>query len=181
MLAETVKLKKTGPDIIDQQSEHELIRRCQEGDISAFKEMYTIHSTMLYSIAMRWLGNKEDAEDAVQNCFIKIHKSIGQFKEQAKLSSYLVKILINSCYDILNRRKRMFSSEKPLTYDSQSDWTISLEKAITLLPIKMRECFILFAVEGFKQNEISNVLNITEGTVKAHIFQAKKKLRNILK
>lgn len=182
MLQLTIEsINKTGPDTINLQSEHKLIRRCQEGDISAFKEMYTIHSTMLYSIAMRLLGNKEDAEDAMQNCFTNVYRSINQFKGQSKLSTYLVKILMNCGYDILNRRKKTVSSDEPQIYNTQSDWSISLEEAIISLPLKMRECFILFAIEGFRQSEISEMLDISEGAVKAHIFQARKKLRNILK
>jgi len=176
------KLIKTRSEIISSQTEHEIIIRCQQGDIAAFKQIYEQHSIMLYSIALRMLGVKEDAEDALQNCFTRLYKNIKQYKGLSKFSSYLVKILINCCYDILNKRKRnMFDSRESLIMDEQNEWSLSLEKAIGLLPLKMRECFILFAVEGFKQYEISEMLGITEGAVKAHIFQAKKKLRDILK
>jgi len=162
--------------------EAELIRRCQQGEITAFKALYDSHSTMLYSIAIRMLEIKEDAEDALQNCFTNLYKNIGQFKGQAKFSSYLVRILMNCCYDILSKRRKDYeTAEEHLALDVQNEWSLSLEKAITLLPLKMRECFILFAVEGFKQNEIAESLEISEGAVKAHVFQAKKKLREILK
>jgi RNA polymerase sigma-70 factor (ECF subfamily) len=174
--------KQTRQRIINDPTERELISECQQGKFEAFKEIYRMHSTMLYSIAMRMLAVKEDAEDAMQNCFTKLYRNVGQFKGKAKFSSYLVKILMNCCYDILSRRKRSFDTvEDPLALDVQNEWSLSIEKALGLLPLKMRECFILFAVEGFKQGEIAEMMDITEGAVKAHVFQAKKKLRDILK
>jgi RNA polymerase sigma-70 factor, ECF subfamily len=175
-------INKTRRGIINDYREPELIKRCQQGEIAAFRDIYDLHSTMLYSIAMRMLQIKEDAEDALQNCFTNMYRGIGQFRGQSKFSSYLVRILMNCCYDILAKRRKDYETEQEhAALDSQSEWSLSLEKAITLLPLKMRECFILFAVEGFKQNEIADMLEISEGAVKAHIFQAKKKLREILK
>ena len=171
-----------GKRIIGDQTEHEFIIRCQRGELKAFKRIYDTHSIMLYSIAVRMLGIKEDAEDAIQNCFIKLYRNIGQFKGESKFSSYLVKILMNCCYDILAKRKRNFDAvESPSVFNEENEWSLSLETAIAMLPIKMRECFILFAVQGFKQVEIADIMGISEGAVKAHIFQAKKKLRDTLK
>lgn len=144
--------------------------------------IYEMHSTMLYSIAMRMLSSKEDAEDALQNAFIRLFNNIKKFRFQAKFSSYLTRILINCCYDSLNKRKLDMQEvdENVIGLDLQSELSLSLEKAISLLPLKMRECFILFAVEGFKQSEIANTLEISEGTVKAHVSKAKVKLRKLL-
>jgi len=168
--------------VINDNKDHELIERYQLGEIAAFKEIYQMHSTMLYSIAMRMLGIKEDAEDAMQNCFSKLYRNIGQFKGQAKFSSYLVRILMNCCYDILAKRKKSdLNTDEHVTLDEHNELSLSLEKAIAMLPLKMRECFILFAVEGFKQVEIAEMMEISEGAVKAQVFQAKKKLRKILK
>jgi RNA polymerase sigma-70 factor, ECF subfamily len=163
-------------------SEQELILQCQAGKVAAFREVYNLHSTLLYSIAFRLLGKKEDAEDALQNTFSKLYKNIGQFRFQSKFSSYLVRILINGCYDIIEKRKHDFEPLEnfELGQANQTDLKLSLEKAIACLPLKMRESFILFAVEGFKQSEIAEVLEISEGTVKAHIFQARAKLKELL-
>jgi len=135
---------------------------------------------MLYSVAYRILGNKEESEDAMQNTFIKLLNSIKDFKFQSKFSSYLTRILINSCYDLIHKRKSTEEIEDNIFQQNNGDWKLSLEKAISCLPLKMRECFILYAVEGFKQKEIAETMGLSEGTVKAHIFQAKVKLRKIL-
>jgi len=170
-------------EIINTPNEQDLVTRCQNGEIKAFRELYDLHGTMLFSIAMRILGKKEDAEDAMQNAFSKLFRSIQQYRFQAKFNSYLVRILINSCYDIIEKRKQPYEQIEEVEYSIESypDLKMALEKAISWLPLKMRECFILFAVEGFKQSEISEMLEISEGTVKAHIFQAKVKLKEILK
>jgi len=161
----------------------DLILRCQKGDISAFNEIYNQHCTMLFSIAMRMLGTKEDAEDALQNCFIKLHKSIKQYRFQSKFSSYLVRILLNACYDLIGKRKKINEpiENHDFSASNYQDLNLTLETAINILPLKMRACFILYAVEGFKQKEIAGSLKLSEGTVKAHVFQAKVKLRQLLK
>ncbi len=170
-------------EIINTASEQELILRCQKGEVNAFRDLYNSQGTMLYSIAIRILGKKEDAEDAMQNTFSKLFKNIKQFRYQSKFSSYLVRILINSCYDIIGQNKHQFDRIDSLEPSDETypDLKMTLEKAITYLPLKMRECFILYAVEGFKQIEIAEMLGISEGTIKAHIFQARVKLKDILK
>ena len=75
------------PDIINNSFEQEVIQRCLNGEIKAFRELYEMHGTMLYSIALRLLGKKEDAEDAMQNAFSKLFRNIKQFRFQSKLSS----------------------------------------------------------------------------------------------
>lgn len=159
-----------------------LIRRCQSGEINAYREMYELYAGQLFSIALRMTASKEDAEDALHNTFIKLQSSIHQFRFESKFSSYIIRILINVCYDIINKRKDILTllQNEDIVFDENYELCYSLEAAIQKLPLKMRECFILFAVEGFKQNEIADILNIKIGSVKAHIFQARRKLRDIL-
>jgi len=161
--------------------EKEIIKRCQKGDLNAFEKVYRHYQKPLYFFALRMLGSREDAEDAVQTAVIKLFHGIGRFKFKAKFSSYLMSILVRVCYDMLNQRK------KPAELDDNiasckpgNDLAMDLEKALLLLPLRMRECFILFAVEGYDQQTIAEILDIKKGSVKAHIFQAKQKLRIIL-
>lgn len=160
-----------------------VIQRCQAGETKAYREIYASYGAMLFSIAMRLLGSKEDAEDAVQNTFIKLHRHIGQFRFESKFSSYLVRILINVCHDLNKKNNTLLKlyDDGDIGQENFTEWALTLEKAIQMLPFKMRECFVLYAVEGFKQKEIADMLNLNEGTVKAHIFQAKARLREIIK
>ena len=159
-----------------------VIHRCQTGETAAYREIYSAFGTMLFSIAMRMLGSKEDAEDAVQNTFVKLHRHIGQFRFESKFSSYLVSILINVCHDLNKKNNTLLQlyDESDVGQENYTEWGLTLEKAIQMLPVKMRECFVLYAIEGFKQKEIADMLNLSEGTVKAHVFQAKARLREII-
>jgi len=162
--------------------EIKIIKKCQKGDLDAFEQVYNIYQKPLYVFAKNMLGNHEDTEDAMQVTFLKLYKSIGNFNFKSKFLTYLMSILINVCYDILNKRKNESSElhENLVLKNPANDLAMDLEKAILLLPVRMRECFILFAVQGYDQSSIAEILNITVGSVKAHIFQAKQKLRFFL-
>lgn len=164
------------------QDENLIIKNCQSGDLDAFEKVYRFYQKPLYHFALRMLGSHEDAEDAMQLTFLKLYRGIKGFKFKSKFSSYLTSILINACYDTLNKRKKEPAelNEEILPFKPTNDLALDLEKAILLLPLRMRECFILFAVQGYEQSVIAEILKISVGSVKAHIFQAKQKLRQIL-
>lgn len=162
---------------------HEDIKQCQAGDLSAFKKIYENYEQPLLRIALRMLGQVQDAEDAVQTTFIKLYHGIKNYKFSAKFSTYLYRILLNVCYDMLGKRKRMnlldLENVNP-SYLPNNDLSIQLEAAILKLPEKMRICFVLFAVEEIKQTEIAEILKMSVGGVKSNIFHAKTKLRDML-
>jgi RNA polymerase sigma-70 factor (ECF subfamily) len=164
------------------ENEQEIINRCQSGDLRSFKIIYQAYWDGLYRVAYRMLGSREDCEDALQLTFIKLYKAIKKFRGESKLSTYTYRILLNVCHDLNRKRniEKKSEHEEPI-FKPQNELQIQLDEAIQSLPIKMRECFILFAVEGFKQDEIAEMLKVTVGTVKAHIFQAKVKLKESLK
>lgn len=168
--------------ILKPANEQNIIERCQSGDLQAFKMIYQRHRDGLYRTAYRMLGNREDTEDALQLTFIKLYNAIHKFRGKAKLSTYIFRILFNVCHDLYRKKKleERFEYHEPI-YQPQNELQIHLDEAIRTLPQKMRACFTLFAIEGFKQNEIAEMLDITVGTVKSHIFQAKEKLKQSLK
>lgn len=163
--------------------ERKILRRCQKGDLRALEIIYRHYQQPLHRFALRMLGCNEDAEDALQMTFLRLYGKISQFQFNSKFSSYLFRILINICYDLIEKKKRNGLQQADcveLFYQPANDLQMQLEEAIGSLPERMRECFILFAIEGFKQNEIAEILNLSIGTVKAHIFKAKEKLRFLL-
>ncbi|MBN1406393.1 MAG: RNA polymerase sigma factor [Calditrichaceae bacterium] len=164
------------------ENEQTIIKQCRSGDLHAFNKIYQQYFDGLYRTAYRMLGNREDADDAIQIAFIKLNKAISNFRSEAKLSTYIYRILFNVCYD-LHRKKTVnerIGDREPI-FNPQNELQIHLDEAICALPDKMRACFVLFAIEGFKQDEIAEMLDISIGTVKAHIFQAKNKLKQALK
>ena len=138
---------------------------------------------MLLRTGLRILGKMEDAEDAVQTTFLKLYRGIGGFRFRAKFSTYLIRIMLNVCFDILRKQKR-FNNQSlenvDKAYTPDIDLQMDLEEAIASLPAQMRACFVLFAVEELKQKDIADIMKLSIGAVKAHIFQAKRRLRVLL-
>ena len=165
------------------QDERDTVLACQRGDLSAYERIYREHQRPLLGVAVRMLGRREDAEDAVQTTLVRLYRSIDKYRFQSRLGTYLIRILINVCYDMIEARRRRqrldLESTEPVHLPGV-DLRLQLEEAILTLPERMRACFVLFAVEGFPQKEIAEMLEVSLGTVKAQIFQAKEKLRVLL-
>ena len=165
------------------ENERDLIRRCQDGDLAAYEAVFRRHHQSLLRVALRMLGQREDAEDAVQTAFIRLHSGIHKFRFEAGLGTYLMRIVINCCYDALAARRRDTSEELEAMEPGQpstSDLRVQLEQAIGILPERMRACFVLYAVEGFPQDEVAAMMGVSTGTVKARVSQARERLRSPL-
>jgi len=148
--------------------------------------IYDRYKQPLLSTALRMLGQQQDAEDAVQMTFLKLYRGIQNYNYSAKFSSYLFRILINVCFDLTrkkNRKNRMSArlfETKKVSVRSRQEEKILFEEAIQTLPERQRACFILYAVEELKLEEIAEVLSISLGGVKSNIFHAKLRLRAAL-
>jgi RNA polymerase sigma-70 factor (ECF subfamily) len=166
-----------------QVQEGEIIRNCQNKDIGAYKMIYDRYEQPLLHTALRILGQQQDAEDAVQLTFVKLYESIRNYHFGARFSTYLFRILINTCFDLLKKRNRIKTQDMdlhPVSTDSPPEMKIDLEDAILKLPERMRACFVLFAVEGVPQREIAEILKLSVGGVKSNIHHAKARLRILL-
>lgn len=164
-------------------TDDELVRLCQSGDISAFKMLFDRHHQMLLRVALRLLGRQQDAEDAVQQTFINVYRGINGFRFQAKFSTFLLQILKRVCFDAMRAQKRRQHDrlEKVTKLvDPPGDLKAQLETAIGRLPERMRLCFVLFAVEELKQEDIAGIMGMTVGGVKSTLFQARVRLRRFL-
>lgn len=163
--------------------ERKIIQRCQEGDIGAYKLIYDRYEQPLLRTALRMLGQREDAEDAVQVAFIKLYRGIQKFRYDSKFSTYLFRILMNVCFDQLEKRKKMrmqVLDDVNLPYHPRHDLRTELEEAINALPEQQRACFVLFAVEELKQSEIAEIMGLSLGGVKSNVYHAKVRLRGML-
>ena len=155
-------------------------------DTAAFEDLYRSHGGRMKSVAMNLLGNSSDAEDAVQEAFLKLHRSWATFKGESLLSTWLYRILINTCYDMGRRRKRRpepapepedAASPDPPAASPDHTLRLTIERALERLPELQRSVFLLFEVEGFKHREIAEILAIPEGTSKHALFTAKRELQ----
>jgi RNA polymerase sigma-70 factor (ECF subfamily) len=164
---------------MDQANEREIIERCRAGDLDAFRQVYDRYGQPLLRTAARILGNPQEAEDAVQETFLKLFRGIGGFHSDARFSTYLFQILHNTCMDVLRKRKPASDVEDMniLGAPSSHELAHSLARAVDDLPRQMRSCFVLFAVEEYSQEEVADILGVSVGTVKASVHRARKKLR----
>ena len=161
-----------------------LARDCARGDAAAFEHIYRIHGDRMKSVAYNHLGNIGDAEDAVQETFLKVHRAASSFSGDSSLATWMYRILVNTCHDTLRRRRRR-PAEQPLdsAADERRDATVDEAKRLTLrgllasLPEQRRSVFTLFEIEGFSHAEIGTILGITEANSKWILFSTKKQLQ----
>lgn len=156
----------------------DLIQHCQNGDLQSFKMLYKHYEKTIYGFCLRMLNNHQDAEDAVQTIFLKLFRNLSNFNYEARFTTYLFTIARNACYDILNQRKPNNEDLQKAEHiaGNTTDLDHDISGAISKLPERTRECFIMFAIEGYPQEQIAEIMSIKTGTVKALIFQARQKL-----
>jgi RNA polymerase sigma-70 factor, ECF subfamily len=170
-----------------------LAAACQAGDLRAFEQLYQLHGARMKSMARNLLGTASDAEDAVQDTFLKIQRSVATFRGQSSFLTWSFRILINTCYDA--RRSRMRKREvsqdeteagesaqrpEPRAPAAHPSLKLALERAVAQLTEQQRDVFLMYEVEGMRHSEIAGVLEISETASKNTLFQAKKNLRRML-
>ena len=167
-----------------------LAAACQSGDLQAYERLYLQQGARMKNLARNLLGNPIDAEDAVQETFLKVQRGIAGFRGQSSFVTWTFRILVNTCYDARRSRLR----KKEVTGDSSEEsprpeprapaahpsLRLALERALEKLTRHQRDVFLLYEVEGFRHAEIAAMLEITEAASKNTLFQAKKNLRQML-
>jgi RNA polymerase sigma-70 factor (ECF subfamily) len=179
------------PAAVDALSEDAaLAAACRSGDLRAYERLYAMHGARMKNLARNVLGNPIDAEDAVQDTFLKVQRSIASFRGQSSFVTWTYRILINTCYDA--RRSRLRKKEianddseetprlEPRAPGAHPTLRMALERALEKLTRHQRDVFLLYEVEGFRHAEIAGMLEMTETASKNTLFQAKKNLRQML-
>jgi len=163
---------------------------CLAGDLRAYERLYHLQGARMKNLARNLLGSATDAEDAVQDTFLKIQRGIGSFRGQSAFVTWTFRILVNTCYDL--RRSRVRRKEQaqensdeaprrePRAPGSHPTLRMALERALATLTPHQRDVFLLYEVEGFRHAEIAAMLEISETASKNTLFQAKKNLRGML-
>jgi len=167
---------------VEYASEADLLAACRRNDLRAFEQLYHLHGARLKSIAFHLLGNCPDAEDAVQETFLKVQRAIAGFHGDSSIGTWLYRILINVCHDLTRKRQRESGPgalDRP-SPPGQMTLRVALDDALRRIHPRFRMVFLLFEVEGLRHAEIANIMEIPEGTSKAWLFEAKKELKRIL-
>jgi RNA polymerase sigma-70 factor (ECF subfamily) len=158
-------------------------------DFAAFEALFASHGPRMKSLALNMLGNRSDAEDAVQDAFLRAYRSRQTFRSDAALWTWVYRILLNACYDI-GRRRATRSGEESLDADPSFDvpsprkdhpLRIALQRALDDLSPIYREVFLLCEVEGHTHREVAQILDIPEGTSKGRLFEARRQLKERLR
>jgi RNA polymerase sigma-70 factor (ECF subfamily) len=155
-----------------------------------FEALYRSHCSPLRRVAFNWVGDFHDAEDAVQEAFLRAYRNAPSFAGQSTLSTWLYRILINVCHDVGRGRRRLLAN-RAMSAESQElqhrpavtedpMLRVFLEKMLRRLSPRHSSILLLFEVEGLKHSEIAAMLRITEGASKTRLSQAKKQLRRML-
>lgn len=181
-------------------SETDLVRQAKAGDARAFEALVTAYETRIYNLALRYLGNPHDAEDAAQEVFLRVFRFLEGFQEESSFSTWLYRIGVNVCKDMLKARSQR--QEQPLGQEDEEDGTHPIhipdlrydpetvysetEKrellcaAIEALPPRQREILILRDLQGLSYEELAEVLSLEVGTVKSRLARSRESLRKIL-
>lgn len=173
-----------------------LIRQAIHGDAYAFEQLMRRHESRMYSVALRMCGNREDAQDCVQDAMLRIYRALDRFKGQSSFSTWVYRITMNTCLDELRRRKVRASTsldtllengwsptdenDTPERHAIDAERRRALSGAIQSLPEDMRSAIVLREMQGLSYEEISDVLSVNVGTIKSRISRGREKLRQLI-
>ncbi len=166
-----------------------LIHAARKGDQQSMYRLYKLYVQAMYNISVRMVVNKYDAEDIIQESFVKAFNSLDSFREESSFGSWLKRIVINQSITFLRSKKQEFddidnlqivSNEQENENFPQIDPT-KIHESIKTLPEKARVVLNLYLLEGYRHKEIAEILNISESTSKSQYLRAKQILREKLK
>ena len=180
--------------------ESTLIEKSIQGDVSSFEKLIVQYNRYVYNIAYRMMGNEEDAKDMSQEALIKAYKAIGHFKMESGFSTWLYRIVINTCKDELRKRKEqvlsldeaiadnaslqdIISDDKanPILIYEQVELKATLNDALNKLSDDNNSVVILKDLMGYSYEEIGEILQIPIGTVRSRLNRSRTSLKSILK
>jgi|TARA_B100001059_G_C17763731_1_gene544353 RNA polymerase sigma-70 factor, ECF subfamily len=173
--------------VFGNKSENELILKAKSGDKHAFRALYDEHIGRVYALCYRLTGEKGMAEDAAQEVFIQLWRKLNNFDGQSQFSTWLHSVTANITISYMRKQKgwvqRMFNLESSgiseMTAQSSST-DIDLEALVIRLPERARMVFVLHALEGYRHEDIANMLNMAVGSSKAQFFRAKQLLKGFM-
>lgn len=181
--------------------DRELVRRCLEGELSSFDELMQRYGQKVYSLAFHMLGNPDDAADLAQEAFLKVYRALPVFRGEALFSTWLFRIVTNTCLDGRRRAKKRLpvislsqstgtgESRLPLeipdnTNDPQNTYLEhelqeEIQELLRKLPAAQRLVLVMRDLEGYSYEEIAAALGISLGTVKSRLNRARLRLREL--
>lgn len=174
-----------GGDVRQQRSDAELLAAHVAGDRYAFEELFYRHHRHLHRLARLTSRNPEDAKDALQDAMLSAHHGASSFRNDAAVSSWLYRIVVNACLDRLRRNKTHPTTTLDDVYPvpdrtAQADTAIVVQRALMRLPVEQRAAVVAVDMQGYSIAETARMLGVAEGTVKSRCSRARARLAVLL-
>lgn len=175
-------------------NDNQLIKRILDGDQAAYGQLVNAYKDLVFTLALRMLRHREEAEEAAQDAFIKAYKSLDKFKGDSKFSTWIYRVTYNTCLDSIKKNKKHinnvsideFTINKIETIDNALEEMIKAEKSnlikqcINRLPSEDSYILTLYYFEELTLEELSKIIDVSSNTLKVKLFRARKKLAVIL-
>ncbi len=172
-------------------NERELVERCRSGDERAFQDLVDRYKDLVYALIARTVQDRSRADDLAQDVFLRIHRGLPYFRGEARLSTWIYRIVANVCVQDVGRPAAPISlDDEPSRHraamsapDRQfGDLELKdrLEKAIARLPANYRLLIAAHYLEGVRYEDLADALQLPLGTVKTQLYRAKQQLRRML-
>ena len=173
--------------------EKQLVDKAKNGDSEAFEKLVLLHQKVVYNYCLRMCGNREDALDLSQEAFLKAYKSLAFFKGESSFSTWMYRLTANVCIDFLRSQKRRRAvsmtvenedgEKEVLSVPDESECVeksverkelrLAIERGLKMLSADHRQVLVLREINGCSYAEISEILEVNEGTVKSRISRAR--------
>ena len=178
----------------DHADENRIIAQCLAGDRKAYTLLVERYKELVHDLVYRMIGDAARAEDIAQDAFVKGYLSLRDFRGESRFSTWVCRIAINRCRDLLRRARRevlMPDGEPPLSESVDAGETPAaalerrereevLRRALARLPLKYREAVVLRHIEGMEFREVGRLLGIAAGAAKVRTFRGREMLRRLL-
>lgn len=182
---------------MSEEREHQIVNRARNGDQEAFSILVERYASRLFAVCYHLLGNRQDAEDCVQDTFIKVFRSISEYNFRSSFYTWAYRISVNTCLDFRrkNNKNRTLSIDEGLETESgqmflqipdasplpdarleSAEQAALIREELAALPKYLCEIIILRDLEGLSYSELSDVLGLSEGTVKSRLSRGRKQL-----
>jgi RNA polymerase sigma-70 factor (ECF subfamily) len=179
-----------GHFVMEQSLLRQLVRDAKAGDIASFERIIILHERLVLRVAQRLLLNGEDAKDAAQEVFVRLHRSLGRFDEDKELGPWLYRMTVNICRDLRRRSKRTVplepehdaidgSSDPEATAAASQQYRMVLA-ALGTLTLREREAIVLRDLEGRSTGNVAGILGSSEATVRSQLSTGRVKIRSYI-
>lgn len=170
-------------------TDNQLIVACKKGNAQAQRRLYEQYQTLMFRICLRYAKDRSEAQDMLQDGFIKIFTDLPKYRGEGAIGAWMRKVMVNTCLQHLRKWKNLFPAmdiqtlvDEPTT--TEDIFAVMGAKELTLLiqslPTGYRIVFNMYVVEGYSHKEIAEALGVTMSTSKSQLFKAKAMLRKLL-